>query len=342
MNSLVICPGCGFRGQLPGSVGSLKSVVCPQCQTAVPVEQLRQGTAPAEDPSRPIWVDGLPADQVRPNDRTPLPAPAPPVPALYTGDYMKEEAGRFAQYVEARLGELQKKRFQLADAENRFEAVTMGQKQDLFRARAAASADAERLKEREAELQAKEAAVAARESELATRAESLAQEMEAVLVKREAELAAREADVERRQENLLQDKEEQLVVREAEVTAREAELAAREARAVRAEKRAADADRRTAEIRAAIDQLEARRAALAEERVALDRRAEMLDRTELAQHRRAAELDELDERLRLEQEEFERAREQVRGSSAEPDSAPDNGTLSVTPKPAPPPRRRRP
>lgn len=252
MNALVNCPGCGFRGRLPESLAALKTIVCPQCKSAVPVEQLRKGAVPAEDATYPIWVDGLPGD------RTP---PPPDEPAEYTGDYMKEEAGRFAQYVAARLGELHKKRLQLAEAENRFESMTMGQKQDLHRGRAATEAEAERLKEREAALQAKETALGEREEALA---------------------------------------------------AREAELAARESRATRAEHRASDTDRRTAELRAAIEQLEARRAALAEERETLNRRAEALDRAELAQHRRAAELDELDERLRQEQEEFEREREEER------------------------------
>jgi chromosome segregation ATPase len=257
MNSLVICPGCGFRGQLPDGLAGLKSVVCPQCQTSVPVEQLRRGAVPTEDASYPIWVDGAPGDH------TPLPAEPP----VYTGDYMKDEAERFAQYVGLRLGDLHKRRLQLAEAENRFESMTMAQKQDLYRARAAASADTERLKGFATALEAKETELAAREGELAAR--------------------------------------------EAEVVAREAELAARESRALRVESRVSDADRRTAELRAAIDQLEARRAALAEERETLNRRAELLDRAELAQHRRAAELDEMDERLRQEFEEFERERERA-------------------------------
>ena len=112
MNALVNCPGCGFRGRLPDGLSGLKSIVCPQCKTTVPVEELGHGPAPADDAAYPIWVDDTPGDR----------APAPPAePGPYTGDYMKDEAGRFAQYVAARLGELHKRRLELADAENRFE-----------------------------------------------------------------------------------------------------------------------------------------------------------------------------------------------------------------------------
>ena len=254
MNTLVNCPGCGFRGRFPDALASLRTIVCPQCKSAVAVDQLRRGGVAGEDASYPIWVDA------RPVDRTPVPATAAE-PELYSGDFMKEEAGRFAQYVATRLAELHKKRAQLADAESRFELMTMEQKQEVHRARAGVTSDGARVKEREAALQ------------------------------------ARAAD---------------LVAREASLAAREVEVVAREARVARAESRATETDRRTADLRSAIDQLEARRAALADEREALNRRAEALDRAELAQHRRSAELDELDERLRLEQDEFEREREAAR------------------------------
>ncbi len=231
MNALVTCPGCGARGRLPHAVGVLASVGCPRCRTAVPVEQLQAHAVPADDPSAPVWVDGPPADA-----------------GAYTGNYMKDEAGRFAQYVAARLAELHKRRSELTEAENRFESATMDRKQDAHRQGAALASEAARQEEVIARMDAKE----------------------------------------------------------RELTAREADVAAREARVARAEGRAADADRRTAELRAAIDQLEARRAALADERAALDRRAEALDRAELALHRRSAELDELDERLHVEQDEYER------------------------------------
>jgi hypothetical protein len=261
MNSLVNCPGCGFRGRLSGTATGLKTIICPQCKVAVSVDQLRRLAAPGDDASFPIWVDAVPGD------RTPIPTdrlPYPGEPEPYAGDYMKDEVGRFAQYVAARLGELHKRRLELAEAENQFESITMERKQEVHRQRGAVAAEAERLKEREAALAAKEAA---------------------------------------------------LVAREAELVAREAEVATRESRVARSEARASDTDRRTAELRAAIDQLDARRAAVAEERETLNRRAEELDRAELAMHRRSAELDELDERLRLEQEEFERARDQAREAS---------------------------
>jgi len=252
MNSIVNCPGCGFRGRLPDGLSGLQTIVCPQCKTAVPVEQLRLHAIPDGDTSFPIWVDSPPGGQPA------LPAPRVlPNPSVenYAGDYMKEEAERFAQYVAARLGELHKRRMELAEGESRFEATAMERKQDLHRQHSALLAEAERIQQRAAALQAKETA---------------------------------------------------LVAREAELAIREAEVAAREGRVARAEARAADTDRRTAELRAAIDALETRRAAVAEERAALDRRAEVLDKAELALHRRSAELDELDERLRLEQEEWER------------------------------------
>lgn len=295
MNTHVNCPNCRFRGRLSDALATLRTIVCPRCKAAVTTDQLRRGMSARslDDATFPIFVEPAPEHTPAPEggavavqaapaglgervavppeppvDRTPPPvatlaplaavAPAPAAEAEpYSGDYMKEEAGRFAQYVAARLAELQKKRAQLADAESRFERMTMDQKQELYRARAATTAASAGLTDREAALQAQAVALAARE---------------------------------------------------VSVAAREVEVAARESRVARAESRATETDRRTAELRSAIDQLEARRVALAEEREALNRRAEALDRAELAQHRRAAELDELDERLRLEQDEFDRER----------------------------------
>lgn len=245
MNLIVNCPGCGFRGRPPASLVGLKSIVCPNCRTAVPVGEVRGRAAPAPDDSFPIWVDGEP---VTPPPVAAAVAPQAETPA-YAGDYMKDEAGRFEQYVAARLGELHKKRRELTDAECKFEQMTMQRKQELHRQQAALTAAADDQGRREVALKDREAAVAARE----------------------------------------------------------AELAGREARVARSEQRAADLDRRAAELRATLDGIEARRAALAEERAALERRAADLDRAELALHRRTAELDELDERLRLEQEEWEQA-----------------------------------
>lgn len=264
MNSLVNCPGCGFRGRLPDALAGLKTIICPQCKSAVPVEQLRRHATDATDETYPIWVDGTPPPRRAVCEPRVLPEP-PVEEATYTDDYMKDEATRFAQYVAARLADLHKRRLELAEAENRFESMTMERKQEMHRARGAVAAESDRLKERETALQAKETGLVAREAELATR---------------------------------------------------EVEVAAREGRVARAESRAADTDRRTAELRAAIDQLEARRAAVAEERARLNQRAEELDRAELAMHRRSAELDELDERLRLEQEEWEREREQATRQTA--------------------------
>lgn len=259
MNTLVICPGCGFRGRLPEGLSRLETIVCPQCRTEVAVQQLQSTATSVDDASYPIWVDDQPQ------------RPAPPDAALapqepYTGEFMKEEAERFSQYVTARLTELHRRRLEMAEAENRFELMTMERKQDLVRHREAILAEREALRDREQALQAKE---------------------------------------------------EMLAAREAALAAREAELAAREARVARSEARAADIDRRMAELRAAIDTLDARRAALAEERAELDRRAEALDKAELAMHRRTAELDELDERLRLEQEEFELLKEQFFASQTQ-------------------------
>jgi hypothetical protein len=218
----------------------------------VPVDQLRRVTA-ATDASNPIWVDDADTRPSEPPSTVPIPVQAES--DAYTGDFMREEAERFAQYVAARLGELHRKRLQMAEAENRFESITIEQKQEISRFRVAVAAESERLKEVDAMLQLKAGGLESRESALSVR---------------------------------------------------ESEVAAREARVARAEARATETDRRTADLRAAIDLLDVRRAALTDERAALDRRAELLDRAELAQHRRAAELDELDERLRLEQEEFER------------------------------------
>jgi hypothetical protein len=180
MNSYVNCPGCGFRGRLPDELAGLKTIVCPQCKTAVQVDQLRRHAMSAQDETYPIWVDGTPGP--RPAPAEPCVLPAPPEEESYVGDYMKDEAARFAQYVAARLSELHGRRLELAEAENRFESMTMERKQELHRQHGAVVAEAEQLRQREAALQAKEAGLVAREGELATR---------------QAEVAAREGRVAR-------------------------------------------------------------------------------------------------------------------------------------------------
>jgi hypothetical protein len=277
MSTILNCPGCGFRGKLPESMTGVQSIGCPQCHTVIPIDQLPP-TAPASGDASPICVDGgagLSGAIGLPAAVMPLGFPAPTsANGDYSGDYMRDEAVKFAQYTTQRLGELHRKRMELAEAESRFEAMCVSQKQTIHDQRMANAARANELSRREAELQAKV-------SELNT----IAAEYEP----RAAELDARET----------------------QLAAWEADLAAREARVARPSSRETTSDRRVAELRAAIEQLEARRAALAEERAALDQRAEMLDRTELALHRRSAELDEMDERLRLEQEEWERMREEA-------------------------------
>ncbi len=281
MNSTLHCPGCGFFGRLPDGVAQLQTIVCPKCATVIPVNQIQQQSVAVQDASFPICVDGVPGQRLAMTESRAL--PEAPGAEVYTGDYMKAEAERFARFVDARLAELHKRRRELTEAECRFESMTMERKQEVHRQSGAVAAEAERLRIREVTLQAKETALVAREAEMATR---------------------------------------------------EAEVAAREARVARSEARAIDADRRMAELRAAIDQLEARRAALAEEKAALDQRAESLDRAELALHRRTAELDELDERLRLEQEEFEQEKERLLASQAQPgettvsDSIPTQQTVT--------------
>ncbi|WP_157470020.1 hypothetical protein [Gemmata sp. SH-PL17] len=268
------CPGCGFRGRLPEGLGDLQTVVCPNCQTVVSLDEIRSRSVPAPDDSFPIWVDSgshppaehvtsvtpaavvpgnasvAPVHAVAPSAPSPRPAEEP----IYTGDYMAEEAERFSQYVAARLSELHARRAELAEAESQFEAVTMQRKLELHRQQGALAKTAE-------------------------------------------DLARREALV---------------TTRESDLIAREAEQMARESRMSRSEARAADIDRRTTELRTTLDQIESRRAALAEERTELDRRADELYRAELAMHRRTAELDEMDERLRQEQEEWEQAQERAK------------------------------
>lgn len=95
MKKQVYCPGCGFRGKLPASLGTLTSVVCPQCKTQVPIEKLRRYEAPPSNPNLGICVDELPESPVteqlppRPQARpeppaaaAPLPQPAPPPSAF--------------------------------------------------------------------------------------------------------------------------------------------------------------------------------------------------------------------------------------------------------------------
>lgn len=272
MKKHVYCPGCGFRGKLPASLGALTSVVCPQCRTTVPVDQLdnyQQRTSDETfpirvDPSRPdLELPPLPAAQpVLPRAAArnavrraeePLPV-AEEVPITYTGNFMKAEAAQFEQYVNARLAELKKKRAALADAESKFEQLTMAQKQDIGRAHVANAAEADRLRARDTELTA-----------------------------RTAELVAREAA---------------LADREADLAAREVELAARDQQLARIEALATEPDRRFAELRATLDRIEAKRVALADERAALERRTAELERAEIDMHRREVELDEMEVRLR--------------------------------------------
>lgn len=183
MNTIVHCPGCGFRGRLPAGLAALKTIVCPKCRAVVAVDEVRRA-ATADDDSFPIWVDGPTADAVVTPPRAEEPA--------YVGDYMKEEAERFAQYVAARLAELHKKRHELADAECRFEAMTMDRKQQLHRQHGALTATTDALAQREAALGAKEAALAAREAELTERETRVARSTSraANLDRRAAELRA--------------------------------------------------------------------------------------------------------------------------------------------------------
>lgn len=274
MKKHVYCPGCGFRGKLPAALGALTSVVCPQCRTTVPVEQLDNFQRRSADESFPIRVDpsrpdlelppvpahsGPPRAVVRPvvrpraeealpvAEEVPDAPPAPPAPAQYVGEFMRAEADRFEQYVNARLAEVQKKRAALADAESKFEQMTMAQKQELGLARAATAAETDRLKSRD------------------------------------AELSARATD---------------LVARETALAVREAELAARDQQAARIEQLASEQDRRFADLRATLDRIEAKRAALAGERAELDRRAAELELLEIELHRRGVEMDEMEVRLR--------------------------------------------
>src|SRR5689334_15750883 len=130
MNTLVICPGCGFRGGLPPEAAGMQSVVCPNCRTVIPVEAFRRPAPPAAEEAHPICVDGAPQRRrsLRASARSAHPGPVDPEP--YTGGFMQGEAERFAQYVATRLAELHRRRHELADAECRFESGTMAQKQE--------------------------------------------------------------------------------------------------------------------------------------------------------------------------------------------------------------------
>lgn len=289
MKKHVYCPGCGFRGKLPASLAALTSVVCPQCRTTVPVEQLDNFQRRAADPLFPIRVDPSRPDLelpplpepprgalLRPPVEEPLPvaeevpdappavvapragaeptvpdvvrgAPTLPEVTTYVGDFMKAEAARFEQYVNARLAEVRKKRAALAEAESKFEQMTMAQKQEIGLARAVNVAEADRLK--------------TREMELSTRAA-------------------------------------ELVARETALAVRESELAARDQQAARIQTLATEQDRRFAELRATLDRIDAKRAALSDERAELDRRAAELECNEIELQRRAVEMDEMEARLR--------------------------------------------
>jgi hypothetical protein len=192
MNSIVNCPGCGFRGRLPDGLAGLKTIICPQCKINVAIDSLRRVAVPAEDASHPIWVDNTPGQRIATNVPRVL-VDTPVEEETYAGDYMKDEAARFAQYVAARLSELHKRRLELTEAENRFEQITMEKKQEIARQRGAVGAEAETLKQREAALQAEKTSLVSRESELATR--------EAEVASREGRVArseARATDTDRR------------------------------------------------------------------------------------------------------------------------------------------------
>ena len=86
MNSLVSCPGCGFTGRMPDNVAGLRTIICPQCKTSIPVEQAQRQSVSISDALFPIRVDSTPSS---------APATVPPIEVdPYSGDYMKDEAVR--------------------------------------------------------------------------------------------------------------------------------------------------------------------------------------------------------------------------------------------------------
>jgi hypothetical protein len=260
MNSFANCPGCGLRGRLPAGHPTIETFVCPNCKAAVRTEYLRPSADPPADGAFPIWVDGTPGGRAlvtpvpaREPEPAPEPEPEPPPPPAPEP-----------------VAALEPERF--TDSYFREEGVRFEQYVTA------------RLKE-----------LQVRRKELVDaeyRFEALTMEKKQQLYRAHGAVAA---DVQqfKAREAAVREHEAALAVREAALQVREAELAAREARVARAEARAVDVDRRHAELRAAIDHLDAGRAALAEERVELARRAEALDRAEMAMHRRFAELDEL-------------------------------------------------
>src|SRR5262245_16119066 len=257
MNTVLHCPGCGFRGRLPDHVARLQTIICPNCKTVIPLDQLQQAAETLPDATIPIRVDDgfirnaqvanaqaanaqvanpqatvetprtpvqaqpptpppqptpqpqpqpqlpvqvpqtvlqqpqMPAQmlqpqvarpqtvnsqpifpkptlpqttppqpQIPPPQIPPAPLPQPPLPQgasdepAYTGEYMKEEATRFAKYVAARLAEVQKKRQDLTNAESTFENLYMTRKQEMHLQQSAIAERVKKLNELEAEIAA--------------------------------------------------------------------------------------------------------------------------------------------------------------------------------------------
>ncbi|MCI0703348.1 MAG: hypothetical protein L0241_19895, partial [Planctomycetia bacterium] len=139
--------------------------------------------SPAESPIKQPAVIQQPAPAIQ----------ATPEANPYTGEYMKDDAARFAKYVAARLADIQKKRQELTTAESNFETLYMTRKQELHQQQNTLTERVNKLNELEADIAAREAALAAREAALTVR--------EAEVVTRESRVSRvdiRAADIDRR------------------------------------------------------------------------------------------------------------------------------------------------
>jgi DNA repair exonuclease SbcCD ATPase subunit len=195
MEAVVSCPNCGLRARLPGSYRG-GQLACPKCKNSF--------TPPAPDGESEfsVWVGDPSAIAAPPQAMMPDPEDS----AAHL-QWLREETGRFNEFIAASLAMIEKRRHELVAIESRAEALYLPREQELNRQLAAVAARNERLAAREAELAEREAAVeraneqfAPREAELQAREDRLfgTEARIAELEQRQAELQTLVADLEAR------------------------------------------------------------------------------------------------------------------------------------------------
>lgn len=196
MPTLITCPKCGLRGDLPDD--QIDAVIgCPQCQTEFPARNAVTAPSLVDDQDGlAVWVGkGAPPATTPPPRGTlspgvisgrGLPEEITPANAGAHLAWLRQEVGRFQGYVQVQLDVLRQRREDMARVESEAEAGFLQREHELNRERAAQAARAEELSRREEQL-------ALREEDLGRRLAE-ADELEQTL---RAELEEREAEVER-------------------------------------------------------------------------------------------------------------------------------------------------